>query len=326
MNLLGSLKYLLALDEHQHFGRAAQASHITQPALSNALRAMEQEFGCAIVTRGRSFVGFTPEGQQVLASARRMLHERAVLQQDLQSSIDKPQGTLRIGVVPTAVPIAARFAARLQARYPGIAPVVLSLSSPEIETGLESLSLDLGLGYTERLQPLGIRLGIVPQYAEHYFLLRRATGPDTGQLQFGSPIGWRQAAQLPLCLLTPDMHNRTLVDAAFAGAGANVRPVIETNSILTLALSVVAGDVCSVLPGALVGAVRGYRELQALALTDPEVLTPVGFMIPPSERGSRAQEAALALAREPAWLAQVAANSGALLESGPIQDLNRPVS
>ena len=326
MNLLGSLKYLLALDEHQHFGRAAQASHITQPALSNALRAMEQEFGCAIVTRGRSFVGFTPEGQRVLASARRMLHERAVLQQDLQSSIDKPQGTLRIGVVPTAVPIAARFAARLQARYPGIAPVVLSLSSPEIETGLESLSLDLGLGYTERLQPLGIRLGIVPQYAEHYFLLRRATGPDTGQLQFGSPIGWRQAAQLPLCLLTPDMHNRTLVDAAFAATGATVRPVIETNSILTLALSVVAGDVCSVLPGALVGAVRGYRELQALSLTDPEVFTPVGFMIPPADRGSRAQEAALALAREPAWLAQVAANSGALLETGPIQDLNRPVS
>ena len=73
MNLLGSLKYLVALDEHKHFGRAAQACHITQPALSNALRAIEQEFGCAIVTRGRSFIGFTPEGQRVLASARRML-------------------------------------------------------------------------------------------------------------------------------------------------------------------------------------------------------------------------------------------------------------
>ena len=76
MNLLGSLKYLVALDEHKHFGRAAQACHITQPALSNALRAIEQEFGCAIVNRGRSYVGFTPEGQRVLASARRMLQER----------------------------------------------------------------------------------------------------------------------------------------------------------------------------------------------------------------------------------------------------------
>ncbi len=313
MNLLGSLKYLVALDEHKHFGRAAQACHITQPALSNALRAIEQEFGCAIVTRGRSFVGFTLEGQRVLASARRMLREREVLQQDLDSSAGMPQGGLRIGVVPTAVPIAARFAARLQARYPGIKPVVLSLSSPEIETGLENQSLDLGLGYTDRLQQLGLRLGTVPQYAEHYFLVRRATGPDTGQLQFGPQMGWAQAARFPLCMLTPDMHNRTLVDAALAAVQARVAPVIETNSILTLALSVVAGDVCSVLPGALVGAVRGYRELEALPLGDPQVLTPVGFMVPPGDRQSRTQEAALALAREPAWLAQVAANSGALV-------------
>jgi len=313
MNLLGSLKYLVALDEHKHFGRAAQACHITQPALSNALRAIEQEFGCAIVTRGRSFVGFTPEGQRVLASGRRMLHERELLQQDLHSSIDRPAGVLRIGVVPTAVPIAARFAARLQARNPGIAPVVLSLSSPEIETGLESLSLDLGLGYTDRLSQRHIRLGTVAQYTEHYFLVRRATRAGSGRLQFGQRVRWADAADLPLCLLTPDMHNRTLVDSAFAAAGVTVVPVIETNSILTLALSVVAGDVCSVLPGALVGAVRGYGELEALPLSDPQMLTPVGFMFPPGDRPSRTQAAALALAREPAWLAQVTANSGALV-------------
>jgi len=313
MNLLGSLKYLVALDEHKHFGRAAQACHITQPALSNALRAMEQEFGCAIVTRGRSFVGFTPEGQRVLASARRMLHEREALRQDLQSTAERPAGALRIGVVPTAVPIAARFAARLQARHPGIAPVLLSLSSPEIEAGLEGLSLDLGLGYTDRLAQAGIRLGTLPQYAEHYFLVRRATRASTGRLQFGQSLRWADAADLPLCLLTPDMHNRTLVDGAFASAGVTVVPVIETNSILTLALSVVAGDVCSVLPGALVGAVRGYGELEALPLADPQMLTPVGFMFPTGDRPSRTQLAALALAREPAWMAQVAANSGALV-------------
>jgi len=313
MNLLGSLKYLVALDEHRHFGRAAQACHITQPALSNALRAMEQEFGCAIVTRGRSFVGFTPEGQRVLASARRMLHERELLRQDLQGSAERPVGALRIGVVPTAVPIAARFAASLQARYPGIAPVVLSMSSPEIEGGLESLSLDLGLGYTDRLAQLGIRLGTLAQYAEHYFLVRRARQAGYGRLQFGQVVRWADLADLPLCLLTPDMHNRSLVDGAFAQAGITVTPVIETNSILTLALSVVAGDVCSVLPGALVGAVRGYGELEALPLAEPRLLTPVGFMFPPGDRPSRTQEAARALARDAGWLAQVAANSGALV-------------
>lgn len=52
MNLLASMRYLVALNEHRHFGRAAQASHITQPALSNALRALEREFGVLIVNRG----------------------------------------------------------------------------------------------------------------------------------------------------------------------------------------------------------------------------------------------------------------------------------
>ena len=312
MNLLGSLRYLVALDEHKHFGRAAQACHITQPALSNALRAIEQEFGCAIVSRGRTFVGFTPEGQRVLASARRMLQERELLTQDLLSSAGKPSGSLRIGVVPTAVPIAARFAAMLQARYPAIAPAVLSLSSPEIETGLENLSLDLGLGYTDRLQALGLRLGTVPQYVEHYFLVRRAAVSHARELQFAPAIGWAQAGALPLCLLTPEMHNRTLVDSAFAAAGVVVKPVIETNSILTLALSVLVGEVCSVLPGALVGAVRGYRELEASPLIGPEVLTPVGFIIQAGDRPSRTLEAAIGLAREAGWLAHAAANSGVL--------------
>ena len=129
MNLLSSLRYLAALDEHKHFGRAAAACHITQPALSNALRALEDEFGIAIVRRGRSFGGFTPEGERVLASAQRMLHERELLQQDLNSVAGSPQGTLTIGAVPTAIPIAARFAAMLHARHPGITPVVRSLSS-----------------------------------------------------------------------------------------------------------------------------------------------------------------------------------------------------
>ncbi|HQY39771.1 MAG TPA: LysR family transcriptional regulator, partial [Giesbergeria sp.] len=59
MNLFVSFKYLLALDEQRHFGRAALACHVTQPALSNALRALEESLGVAIVTRGRSFAGFT---------------------------------------------------------------------------------------------------------------------------------------------------------------------------------------------------------------------------------------------------------------------------
>lgn len=312
MNLLSSLRYLVALDEHRHFARAAQACHITQPALSNALRALEEEFAVVIVRRGRTFVGFTPEGEKVLDSARRMLHEHKVLAQSLRSTVDQPTGRFVVGAVPTAVPIAARFAAMLHARHPELMPVVLSLSSTELEKRLESLSIDLALGYTERMDLRAVQLTAYPQYNEHYFLLRKSRTPHAVELQITAPESWLQASEVSLCLLTPEMHNRTIVDASFAAAGCTPKVVMETNSILTMALSVVAGQVCSVMPGALVSTVRGYRELEAVPLVSPQVLTPISFMAQTAVRPSRAMEAALQLAQDSAWLRHVATHTGLL--------------
>ena len=310
MNLLTSLRYLVALSEHRHFARAAQSCHITQPALSNALRALEKEFGMPIVKRARSYAGLTPEGERVLGAAQRMLHEHALLQQELASSASQPKGRLQLGVVPTAVPVAARFAAMLQAAHPSIVPVVRVLSSQEIEEGLENLSLDMALGFIGRLKKSG-PFAVLVQYSEHYFLVRRLqnTARAKGvELQLGTAMRWADAAQLPLCLLTPEMHNRSLVDRAFAKVDAVVTPVMETNSVLTLALSVLAGDVCSVL----VGAVRSQGELEALPLVEPEMVTPVGFIYLAKARVSRVLEAALVLAQEERWLRDVGQHSGAL--------------
>jgi DNA-binding transcriptional LysR family regulator len=308
MNLLDAMRYLVALEQHRHFGRAASACHITQPALSNALRALEEELDVAIVRRGRSYEGLTPEGERVLASANRLLREQELLRQDLHSGAGTPRGSLSIGAVPTTLPVAARFAAQLQARHPGIRPIVRSLSSHEIETGLENLSLDMGLGYIER----SAKFAAVPQYAEEYFLLRRAAVGAGAPLHVGETVSWRTAAAMSLCLLTPEMHNRTILDAAFAQAGVEVLPAIETNSIVTVVLSVLDGEVGAVLPGALMALVRGYKGLEALPLREPEVRTPIGFMVAKGARASRALEAALLLANDAAWLRHAATQGGLL--------------
>jgi DNA-binding transcriptional LysR family regulator len=315
MNLLASMRYLVALNEHKHFGRAAQACHITQPALSNALRALESEFGVVIVKRARVYVGLTHEGERVLATAQRMLRDNEVLLQELRSEEGDPRGRLRMAAVPTAIPMLSRFAALLQQRHPGIVPAVLSMSSQELETGLESLSVDLALGYTERMHLPGIKLRAWPQSVEHYFLLRRAKKPSADQLRIGKPMAWAEAGKLPLCLLTPDMHNRAIVDQALREAGVPLAagtPAIETNSVLTLALAVSVGTVSSVLPGGMVAAVRSHRELEALPLVAPEVRTPIGFMTQDGVRPSRALDAALAFLQTPEWLAQARQHSGTL--------------
>ncbi len=311
MSLFTSLHYLVALHEHKHFGRAAKACHITQPALSNAIRALEQEYGTVIVKRGRAFESFTPEGERILASAHRVLYEQELLRQELNSTADQPVGLLKLAAVPTVLPVAARFVGMLQRKHPGLSLVLRSMSSPDIEAGLENLSIDLALGYTDRLKARGGPVATLDQYTERYFLLRRTAKPaKTGLRVVGRPIAWQVAAQLPLCLLTPEMHNRTIVDAAFQQAGASVKPVIETNSILTLGLTVLVGDVYSVLPGALVSVLGRYGELEAVPLHAPEVLTPIGFMRAFTDRPSLALRAALDLAGDRTWLQHAALHAG----------------
>ena len=267
--------------------------------------------------RGRAYEGLTPEGQRVLDTAHRLLRESEQLRTDLHTDAGRPQGSLSIGAVPTAIPIAARFAAKLRARYPGILPIVRSLASADIEAGIENLALDLALGYTERIPARAKRLLTVPQYVEQYFVLRRSAvdtdGEPAGALRFGAPIGWREAAALSHCMLTPEMHNRGIVDAAFAAAGAEVHPAIETNSVLGVVLSVLDGDVCAVLPGALVAVARGHAGLEALPLRDPVVHTPIGFIVATAAPPTRALEAALTLARDGAWLRHAAAHSGLMV-------------
>ena len=311
MNLLVSMRYLVALDEHRHFARAAQACFVTQPALSNAIRALEEEYGAVLVRRSRNFAGFTPEGERMLASARRLLREQEILAQDFKSSLDQPVGTLRMGVVPTAGPIAARFADMLQARHPGIRPVVRTMSSQDLEAGLENLSLDLALGFLDRPRPESFEA--LAQYTEHYFWVSKSQRSSSGSLEVGPPMLWAQAAQTRLCLMSPEMHNRRIVDGAFAQAGATPELALETSSILTLALSLMGGTLSSIMPGSLVGAFRDHAELQARPLVSPEIHTPVGFMSLKTGQRPRTLDAALKLANDTAWLRHAAAHSGLLV-------------
>jgi DNA-binding transcriptional LysR family regulator len=211
------------------------------------------------------------------------------------------------------MPVAARFVGLLQARHPGLSLVLRSMSSQDIEAGLENLSLDMALGYTGRIKSRVAKIASMEQYTERYFLLRRATAPGrTGMHMLEQPVSWQEAAQLPLCLLTPEMHNRAIIDDAFLQAGVKVKPVIETNSILTLGLSVLVGEVSSILPGALVGVLRGYPELEAVPLCAPEILTPIGFMYTVTDRPSHALRAAMEMAHDSIWSQHVRAHAGLL--------------
>ncbi|MFN3944517.1 MAG: hydrogen peroxide-inducible genes activator [Allosphingosinicella sp.] len=101
---LKQLQYLVALKDHGHFGRAAEACFVTQSTLSAGLRELESLIGITLVERTRRVVRFTPLGNQIAEKAQRILREAEELA-DMARAAGKPlAGELRMGVIPTIAP------------------------------------------------------------------------------------------------------------------------------------------------------------------------------------------------------------------------------
>jgi DNA-binding transcriptional LysR family regulator len=94
------LVYLVALDRHRHFARAAEACHVSQPALSAGLAELERELGITIIKRNRSFQGITPEGERVLAWAHQVLASLDGLKQEAALVRQVAGGHVSIGTIP----------------------------------------------------------------------------------------------------------------------------------------------------------------------------------------------------------------------------------
>ncbi len=103
MNLT-ELAYFVAVAEHRHFGRAAEACHISQPTLSGQLRKLEQELGVTLFERNNRRVAITPIGEKLLEHARRVLDEAGAVEAVARSSRDQLAGPLKLGVIPTLAP------------------------------------------------------------------------------------------------------------------------------------------------------------------------------------------------------------------------------
>jgi DNA-binding transcriptional LysR family regulator len=278
--VLRQLEYLVALAREKHFGRAAEACHVSQPTLSAAIRQLEEDLGAPIVERGHRYVGLTPQGRLALEHAHRILAETENLRLELEE-IDKGlAGRLRIGAIPTALPIVSQLTGPFYARFPGVTVSVLSLNSQEIERGIEDFELDVGLTYLDA-EPIE-RVKAKPICIEEYMFLT----PDGSDFAERAQVTWREAATAPLCLLTPDMQNRRIIDGLFRSVGAKPIPAVETNSIFNLVSHVSSGKWSAIVPRHLLrffGVPRGTRPIE---LIEPVARRTIGLVMsdrePPS--------------------------------------------
>jgi len=275
--LLRQLSYLVALAKERHFARAAATCNITQPALSAAIRQLEEELGVMLVERDKRFNGFTPEGQEVLLWARRMLSDEESLRQGILNARRSLTGNLRLGVVPSALPLVPAITDPLCDRHPQVKVTVWSTSSIEIQKGLDQFELDAGMTYLENEPLHGVLMREL--YVERYVLLTPEHGPLGGRTK----ATWREAADLPLCLLTPNMQNRRILDSVFKSLDCNPRPQLETNSVVNLCAHVRSGRLSSIVPKTLIQVLGMPSGAIALDLVEPDVSRKVGLVIPNRE-------------------------------------------
>ena len=147
---LQELTYFVAVAEHRHFGRAAQACNVSQPTLSGQLLKLEQQLGVTLFERNNRRVSITPVGEQILEHARRALEEAGLVESLAETSRDQLVGPLKLGVIPTLAPyLIPLILGPLREAYPRLTIELWEDITVSLLERLRSQRLDAALLATE---------------------------------------------------------------------------------------------------------------------------------------------------------------------------------
>jgi DNA-binding transcriptional LysR family regulator len=248
---LWQLRYFMAVADRLHFGRAAEALHISQPPLSRAIRALEARLGVALFARSRRRVELTAEGGRLLEEARRLVGqlERAVL--EVRGMASGEQGRLRIGFVSLAdYGVLPGLLKRFKAARPGVALALREMLSPEQAAALGAGELDFGLllppvageaglehlvvqrerfvaalPSRHRLARVAGRLAVIDLAGEPFVMVPREIAPGL----YDIVRGLAARAGIPLNVTQEAIQMQTVVSLVSSGLGVAIVPASVAN-------------------------------------------------------------------------------------------------
>ncbi len=270
------LNYLVAVAREKHFARAANACNVTQPTLSAGIQKLERELGLPLIERGHQFSRLTPEGERVLNWAHRIIADFDGLKKDLTNYGRGLSGTLKLGAIPAALPSVSLLTGPFCSRHPGVTVQVQSLTSTAIQRGLDTFELDAGLTYLEN-EPLN-NIRSVPLYKDQNVFVIGTRASTFRSIQSQASISWAEAATYPLCLLTPDMQNRRIINQIFEEIGVKPEPRLEVNSYDSIASHVRHGDLCSILPHSYCHITGISEGIRTIPLMNPIRMQSIGLV------------------------------------------------
>jgi len=270
---LRQMSYLVALAREKHFAKAAEACHVTQSTLSAGLKALESQLDMRLVIREPRFSGLTPEGERVVEWAQQIIADFENLKQDVEGLKEGLKGTLRLGVIPAAMPAVAKLTLPFCTKHPHVTVDVQSMSSVQIQTGLDKFELDAGLTYLENEPLSNVRQKRL--YRERYLFVTHIGSPIAQREE----VTWRDAAQERLCLLHESMQNRRVLNKLTESLGLTLRPSITSDSFLSVCSHVSSGAWSSIVPHTFSLIFAGCKELALVKLIDPVHTQAIGLVV-----------------------------------------------
>lgn len=264
MPTLRQLEYLVAVADLQHFGRAADACHVSQPTLSQQLRALEERLGVVLIERRASGAELTPIGREVTARARRLAVEVQDIRDLARRAGDGLVGTLRFGVTPTLGPyLMPPIVAALHREQPELRLHIRDGIPEEQALALSRGALDMLLG------PLPIDGGdleVQPLFRERLFVV----APPDHPLATRASLAVDDLAEAQVLSLDRRHHLHRQVAAICAELGMILLRDYEGTSLDSVHQMAASGVGLAVLP-------ELYIRSEVGGLAGIKVLNPKGW-------------------------------------------------
>jgi LysR family transcriptional regulator, hydrogen peroxide-inducible genes activator len=267
---LKQLRYFDALARHCHFGRAAEACSISQPALSMQIKEMEEVLGGVLLERGTRQVGLTSFGEEAAQRVRNILRSVDELGDFARASQDRLVGRLRIGMIPTVAPyLLPAVIGNLTRSHPELDIHVRETLTPKLIQELAEGRLDAAIVALPVSEP---SLAEVALFAENFLLVR--PGEDEG-----TPVPSGEALREMRLLLLEEGHCFRDQALAFCKMRSSpLREVLDASSLSTLVQMVSAGIGVTLIPEIAVAVETRSASVSVARFKNPQPSRTIGMV------------------------------------------------
>lgn len=267
---LRDLEYLVALEKHRHFRKAAEAIYVSQPTLSGQLKKLEGYLGVQLVERGRrQQVLFTPVGEKIVQRARQMLSIAAEIEQLAKLQQDPMRGELKMALIPTLAPYLLPYILPLiKTHYPALELLLYEQQTAELVKKLESGEIELGI---LALPVANDQLSTLSLFHEPFYLVVPVDHPLALR-----PFVTDADLQNETLLLLDDGHcfRDQALEICYT-AGAKEKQNFRGTSLETLRQMTIAGSGVTLLPEL---AIRQDSQLVNIPIQSPTPAREIGLI------------------------------------------------